>query len=144
MNDRESGAGITHVAPERAAPAPTGRGWMAFAGVMLLVGAAFNTVYGCAAIFNDDYLREESLLYGSVTLWGWLAIAFAVVQLAVALALFGGSRVGALLGIVIAGLNAVVHVMSIGAHPLWSVIVICVDGLIIYGLTVHGFGHEPR
>jgi hypothetical protein len=31
-------------------------------------------------------------------------------------------------------------VMAIGAHPLWSVIVIVVDGLIIYGLSVHGLG----
>jgi hypothetical protein len=34
--------------------------------------------------------------------------------------------------------------MSVGAHPVWSVIVIVVDGLIIYGLTVHGFGHGVR
>jgi hypothetical protein len=127
-----------HVPAVHTEPHDTGRGWMAFAGVLLLIGAAFNGVYGLAAIFNDDYLAEEELLYGTVSVWGWVAIGFAVIGVIAALLLFAGSFWGAMLGIVIAGVNAIVHVMAIGAHPLWSVLVIAVDGLIIYGLTVHG------
>jgi hypothetical protein len=146
MTDKQVGGatpGLMHVAaPPAREYADTGRGWMVFAGVLLLLGAAFNAVYGFAAIFNDDYLAQESLLYGTVSVWGWLAIGFAVIQAITALALFAGSGYGALFGILIAGVNAVVHLMSIGAHPVWSVIVIVVDGLIIYGLCVHGFGRE--
>jgi hypothetical protein len=40
------------------------------------------------------------------------------------------------------GVNAIVHLMAVGGHPVTSVIVIVVDGLIIYGLCVHGFGRE--
>jgi hypothetical protein len=32
--------------------------------------------------------------------------------------------------------------MAIGGDPVWSIVVLTVDGLIIYGLTVHGFGHS--
>jgi hypothetical protein len=131
-------SGLMHVPAVHTEPHDTGRGWMAFAGVMLLIGAAFNAVYGFAAIFNDDYLAEEELLYGTVSVWGWLAIGFAVLGVIAALLLFAGTFWGAMLGIAIAGVNAIVHVMSIGAHPVWSVLVIAVDGLIIYGLTVHG------
>ena len=46
----------------------------------------------------------------------------------------------AMLGILIAGLSAVVHLMLIGGYTLWSVIVIAVDCLVIYGLATHGFG----
>ena len=69
-DQRASGAtpGLMHVAPPPAREhADPGSGWMVFAGVMLLLAAAFNTVYGFAAIFNDDYLTEESLLYGTVS-----------------------------------------------------------------------------
>ena len=132
--------GLMRVVPEHVESPDSARGWMAFAGVMLLIGAAFNAVYGFAAIFNDDYLAEEELLYGNVSVWGWVAIGFAVIGLIAALLLFAGNFWGAMLGIVIAGVNAIVHVMAIGAHPLWSVLVIAVDGLIIYGLTVHGLG----
>jgi hypothetical protein len=78
--------GLMHVAvPQARDYADTGRGWMVFAGVMLLLAAAFNAVYGFAALLNDDYLAEESLLYGTVSVWGWLAIGFAVIQAITAL-----------------------------------------------------------
>jgi hypothetical protein len=55
---------------------------------------------------------------------------------------FAGSGYAALFGILISGVNAVVHPMAVGGHPVTSVIVIVLDGLIIYGLCVHGFGRE--
>jgi hypothetical protein len=134
--------GLMHVpAPEREY-ADTGTGWMVFAGVMLLLAAALNAVYGFGALLNDDYLAEENLLYGTVSGWGWLAIGFAVIQAITALGLFAGSGYAALFGIVMSGVNAIVHLMAVGGHPVTSVIVIVVDGLIIYGLCVHGFGRE--
>jgi hypothetical protein len=135
--------GLMHVpAPQQVRSVATGRGWMVFAGVMLLLGAAFNAVYGFAALLNDDYIAEESLLYGTVSVWGWLAIGFAVIEAIVALGLLAGSGYAALFGILIAGAGAVGHFMAVGGHPVVSVIVIAVDGLIIYGLCVHGFGRE--
>ena len=95
-------------------------------------------------MYNDDYLAEEELLYGPVTVWGWLSVGFAVVLLVTALMLFAGSPYGAMLGILIAGLNAIAHLMVIGGYTLWSVIAIAVDCLIIYGLAVHGFGRSRR
>jgi hypothetical protein len=59
-----------------------------------------------------------------------------------ALLVFARSAIGAILGIFIAGLNATVALVSIGAYPIWSITVMVVDGLIIYGLAVHGFGEE--
>src|SRR5918997_1062517 len=32
-----------------------GGGWLTFAGVMFLIAATFNTVYGISALANDDY-----------------------------------------------------------------------------------------
>jgi hypothetical protein len=134
--------GLMHISPERPAAQPTGRGWMVFAGTMLLIASAFNALYGFTAILNDDYLAEEEFLYGTVTIGGWLAIGIAVVMLITALGLFADSAIASLFGILIAAVNALVHVMAIGGHPVWSVIVLAVDGLIIYGLAVHGFWHE--
>jgi hypothetical protein len=41
-------------------------------------------------------------------------------------------------GVVVAGLSAVVNLLDIAAYPLWSLIVIAVDVLVIYALVVHG------
>jgi hypothetical protein len=53
-----------------------------------------------------------------------------------------GQRLCVAVRVLIAAVNALVHAMAIGGHPVWSIIVLAVDGLIIYGLTVHGFGDE--
>ena len=51
---------------------------------------------------------------------------------------------GRTLGIVVASISAIVAFFSIEAHPLGGVVLIGVDVLIIYGLTVHGDAFVPR
>ena len=63
----------------------SGRGWVVFAGVMMLIASALNAIYGFSAIYNDDYVAEEEFVYGPVTVWGWLAVGIAVVLLITAL-----------------------------------------------------------
>jgi hypothetical protein len=41
-------------------------------------------------------------------------------------------------GIMWAGLNACLHLLAIGAYPAWSIIIMAIDGLVIYALTVYG------
>lgn len=113
------------------------RGWLVFAGVMLLVASVLNAIYGFSAIYNDDYVAEEEFLYGPVTVWGWLAVGIAVVMLITALGLFLRRAMAMYLGILIAAVNALVHLFSIGAVTGWSILVIALDALIIYGLALH-------
>ena len=134
------------VAPAGAAsavrPETQGRGWLTFAAVMFLIAATFNTVYGIAALANDDYFAVDELLFGDLSMWGALYLIAAACQAIAAMLLFARSSVGAILGIVIAMLSATLALVSIGAYPLWSITVMVVDGLILYGLTVYGFGDE--
>ena len=119
-----------------------GRGWLTFAGVMFLIAATFNTVYGISALANDDYFAVDELLFGDLSLWGALYLAVAAAQAITAVLVFARSSFGAFLGILIAMLSATLALVSIGAYPLWSITIMFVDGLIIYGLTVYGFGEE--
>ena len=128
----------------RLQPPPTrsaGAGWLTGAGVLLLVAGTLNMIYGFSAIYNDDYVAEEEFLYGPVTLWGWLAVGIAVVMFATAIGLFVRSGMAVLFGMLIAGVNALVHLLAIGANTWWSILVIVVDVAIVYGLGKHGF--EP-
>jgi hypothetical protein len=131
--------GIMRV-PRRRPPARrSGSGWVVFAGVMLLVASVLNAIYGFSAIYNDDYVAEEEFLFGPVTLWGWLAVGIGVAMLATALGLFARSGMAALFGILIAAVSALMHLLAIGANTWWSILVIVVDVVIIYGLNRHGF-----
>ena len=44
------------------------------------------------------------------------------------------------LGIALAGLNAFATLLAVDAYPIWSMLVVAVDLLVIYALTVHGLG----
>jgi hypothetical protein len=129
-------------APPRTEGKQTAGGWLTFAGVMFLIAATFNAVYGIAALANDDYFAVDELLFGDLSMWGALYLIVAASQVAVALLVFARSAFGAVLGILLAGINATLALISIGAYPIWSIAVMVVDGLIIYGLTVYGFGEE--
>src|SRR5262245_2364006 len=132
--------GIMRVPRLQPPPARSARGsWMVGVGVLLLVAGALNLFYGFSAIYNDDYVAEQEFLFGPVTLWGWLAVGIAVVMLATAIGLFARSGMAALFAMLIAALNALMHLLAIGANTWWSILVIVVDVVIIYGLNRHGF-----
>ena len=115
-----------------------GEGWRIFAGVMFLAAAAANAVYGIAALANDDYFRADELLFGDLSMWGVFYLVFAAIQLGTGLLILRGSVVGAVTGSILALTHGTVALLSIGAYPVWTVIVLVIDGLIIYGLCVHG------
>jgi hypothetical protein len=120
-----------------------GEGWAAFAAIMVLIVGVFNVIYGLAAIIDDDYFMEGELLFGDLSLWGWIHLVLGVLQVTTAALIFAGNELGAVLGIMFAGFNAIAAVLAIGAYPVWSVTILLVDGLIIYALTVYGNAFKP-
>jgi|SRR3954447_12368141 hypothetical protein len=117
----------------------SGFGWALFAATIFVVSALFNLVWGIAALSNDDHFRVDELLFGDLSLWGAINLGFAAAQLVTALLIVLRRSVGSILGIIIAGLHATVTLFSIGAYPLWSVMLLVLDALVIYALTVHAF-----
>ena len=112
-----------------------GRGWYDFAGAMFGIVGFFNGIQGLSAIFKKEYFSEDALVYQNLQLWGWIWLILGVVQIGAAISLFSGR--GRVLGIVLAAGSAVVSFTSIGAYPLWAILVIAIDILIIHGLTLH-------
>jgi hypothetical protein len=115
-----------------------GTGWAAFAATMILVLGTFNLLWGISALAGDDHFVADELLFGDLTLWGIIYVFIGAAQVFTSMAIFAGSDFAAVVGIMFAGFNALGALMSIGAYPIWSVIIIVVDGLVIYALTVYG------
>jgi hypothetical protein len=126
-----------HAAPEIHAHEQRS-GWLVFAAVMFFAAAAANTVYGISALVNDDYFTADELLFGDLSMWGAIYLGFALLQAVVALLILNRNTLGIITGILLALMHGTLALLTIGAYPVWTVVVLVIDGLIIYGLTVHG------
>jgi hypothetical protein len=116
--------------------------WLVLCGFLLLLVAAANTLWGVAALANEEYFAADDLLYGDLAMWASVLFAVALMQTITAMLLFSGNPAGVHFGLLAAGLNMLGQLMAVGAYPIWSVVIICLDVVIIYGLTVHGLQEE--
>lgn len=142
MQSPSAGANAGYDGSYRPPEVGEGHGWRTFAAVMLFAAAAANALWGIAALANDDHFAVDELLFGDLSMWGALYLAFALLQLVTGVLILSRRMSGAIIGIGIALLSGTLALLSIGAYPLWSVVVLAIDGLIIYGLTVYGFPAE--
>ncbi|KUL38852.1 hypothetical protein ADL22_16470 [Streptomyces sp. NRRL F-4489] len=115
-----------------------------FAGVMLALLALFNGLDGIAAIANSHvFVGNVQLVLGDLRSFGWLMLALAVLQAAAAVGVLSrGSEAARWFGVVVLGLNAFAQMFFIPAYPVWSVLIIALDVLALYGLSVYG-GRAP-
>ncbi len=120
---------------------PTGWvGWIAFAGVMMIIGGVLNAIYGLVAIFNGTWVAWSNTthVYWSVSTWGWVQLAVGAVVILAGLGVFTGNIVARTVGVVIAGLSMVANFFFVPIYPFWALTVIVVDALVIWALTAHG------
>lgn len=123
-------------------PEPTGWvGWIAFASMMMIMVGSFQVIIGLTALFNSGYflVGENNLLVNvDFTAWGWTHIALGALAVGAAFGLLAGQMWARVVGITLAMLSAIVNLAFIGAYPLWSIMVITLDVLVIYAIAAHG------
>jgi hypothetical protein len=117
-----------------------GEGWVGFAGVMILIAGILNFVYGIAAIDGSSFFTDEGryVIFDDLNTWGWFLLAVGVLQLIGAFSIWNGHMYGRIIGVVTAGVSALVILFTVNAYPFAAFMLFIVDMLVIYGLVVHG------
>jgi hypothetical protein len=116
-------------------------GWIWFAGLVLVLVGTINAIEGLAAIVEDDVFvttGEGGLLVFDLTTWGWVHLLLGALQILAGLALFSGATWARVTAIVLVMLSVIGHIAWLNAQPVWSVIVIVLDLLVLWALVVHG------
>jgi hypothetical protein len=116
-------------------------GWVYFAGLIMIMLGFFQAITGLVAVFDDDYyLVTDRGLVVSVdyTVWGVVHLVIGIVAFAAGYAVMKGRTWGRTIGIILAVASAVVNMAFIAAYPVWSILIIVLDVVIIYALAVHG------
>lgn len=115
-------------------------GWAVFAAVMMMLAGIFQSIFGLAAIFDDNFfvVTANQLLLFDLTTWGWIHLIVGLLVFSAGVSLMSGGMYGRIIGVTLAFLSATVNIANISAYPIWSVVIITINVLVIYALIAHG------
>jgi hypothetical protein len=116
-----------------------------FAGVMLATVAVFQILEGIAAIAKDDvYVAGIKYAYEfDLTAWGWIHLVVGIIALAVGIGILMGQTWGLVSGIAIAALSCLSNFAFLPYFPVWSLVVLAFNALVIWALFSH-LSHDTR
>lgn len=120
--------------------------WITFAGVVLVLVGLYEFMEGLVGILNPGYYVAASRLpvHLSQQAWGWVHLVLGVAAVLAGIGVFVGNTAARMVGVGVAALSAIVNLAWLRSFPGWGVVVIGIDVVVIYALTVHGRELEPR
>ncbi|MEU8292990.1 hypothetical protein [Streptomyces pseudogriseolus] len=118
------------------ARSPWAASWTVAAAFLMVFGGIMAIFEGIAAIARDDvFVATPNFTYAfSLTGWGWVHLILGVLVAAAGMALFRGAAWARAVGVVLAGLSMIAHFVWLPYQPVWSVVLIVIDGFVIWAL----------
>jgi hypothetical protein len=116
-----------------------GYGLVLFASILLLVVGCFNVIQGIAAIANSHvFTAHAHYVFANQRTWGWITLIFGILMLLAAAGVLAGNQAARWFAVVVIGLNAIDQMFFIPAYPFWSLTIIAMDVVALYGLCAYG------
>jgi hypothetical protein len=110
-----------------------------FAAVVLGMLGALNLIYGIAAVADSSFfVGDARFVLSGLNTWGWVLIFVGAAQGLTALGVWARWIGVRWVGVAIAVLNAMIQMIAMPAYPFWSLCLIALDVLVIYGLIAYG------
>jgi hypothetical protein len=125
---------------QRAAGRPNGMatGFTIAAAVMLLLSGAWNFLEGLAALVGGGgafFTTLPTYVYNlSVSGWGWFHLGVGIAVFVAGAALFMDRLWARAVGVGLAAVSAIVNFVSIPYLPVWSIVMIALDIIVIWAL----------
>lgn len=114
-------------------------GWIGFASFMLMLAGFFHIIAGLTALFTDTvYLIGENNIWAlDYTQWGWIHLLGGFLAVWAGNSLMRGGTYGRIIAVWVALGSAVANMLFIPIYPIWSLLIIAIDVLVIYAVIVH-------
>ena len=151
MAETNTGTATHRAATPSGTPSPNGvpeqpeqtgwMGWILFAATMMLMLGIFHAIQGLVALFRDEYFlvgKNGLTLHVDYTTWGWVHLILGVLVAGAGAGLLAAQMWARIVAVVVAMASAVLNIAFLAAYPVWSTIMIAVDILVIWAITVHG------
>jgi hypothetical protein len=126
----------------------TWSGWIAFAGIIMIIVGCIDVIWGFFAIIEDEEIVKtgEGLAIVDVTGWGWLTLLFGCLIALVGFALMGGAswaRWVAIFAVSIGAIGQMAYMANYPqAYPLWNITVLTLQIVVLYALIAKWEGYK--
>ena len=106
----------------------------------MMIGGSLQFMHGLIAAVNDEWVvwGNRGSLYLDLTTWGWVNMVVGLVVFLSGLGVLSGNLLARTIGVVLASISLIANFLFLPAYPVWAIVVIALDVLVIYALTVHG------
>ena len=105
------------------------------AGAFLLAAGVMNLAWGIVALAGKQHFAEGSSLGDTLILWGWIALFAGAIQMLAGWLVLERRVTGMALGLVVALMGILLNLLWIGVYPVWAVLAIIANGLVIWAVT---------
>ena len=127
---------------------PPMAGWIVFAAIVMLIVGTLDFFEGLIAIVRDNYYTYAAgqIIVFDTTTWGWLTLLWGIVLVLGGLALWSGAGWARWLAVALAAVNIFGQLGWLGssAYPLWTLVIISLNVIVIYALTARWEGFPER
>jgi hypothetical protein len=116
---------------------PWAHGIVVFAGVVMIVGGAFQALEGLAGIVHDKYLVVvPNYIYAfDLTVWGVIHLLVGAALVVIGISLLRGLTWARVAGLIAAVVSAILNFVFLPFSPWWAILIIAVDMLVIWALA---------
>lgn len=108
-----------------------------FAGTVLVVNGLLQLLNGISALSRGDfYVSTQNYIYNiNLSGWGWIHLIIGVLAIIIGVGVFMGQTWANATALVLAVLSLIANFMFIPYYPLWALLIIALDVLVIWALS---------
>ena len=123
-------------------------GWISFAAIVMLVVGMLDFFEGLIAVIRGQYfvIHGDQLIVFDTTTWGWITMILGIILVLAGFGLWSGAGWARWFTIVVVILNIFAQLGWLGnsAYPLWSLVVLTLNIVVLYALTARWQGYSER
>lgn len=114
-------------------------GWIIFAGVIMLIEGILDAMWGLAAVINNEVITVggHGVVVWDITAWGWGHLILGTLVALTGLGLLAGQSWARFVGVFFVSLDLLVQFGTFTLFPLWAMMIIALDIVILYQLCAH-------
>ena len=121
-------------------PSGAAVGWIAFAGIMLIIAGSFSILAGLGGIINSTafVVTKDNVFKLSTKSWGWWHLIVGTIVFLSGFGVFTGNVLARTVGVIAAVVSMISAFVYMSVYPVWGITIVAIDFAVIWALTAHG------